>query len=126
MTKELTPLQALQNIKIKLIRTYDGSVGINGNMMFEKEIPIIEKALKDIDYLKALNEAGNNNIKLLLEENRKMKKEFKAVAVIKKRFKISSSPFEPFLKQVTGMTDEEIEILKEGLGYYDENGIKRD
>ena len=64
MTKELTPLQALQNIKIKLIRTYDGSVGINGNMMFEKEIPIIEKALKDIDYLKALNEAGNNNIKL--------------------------------------------------------------
>ena len=93
---------------------------------YKEDLNIIENALKDIEYLKASNEAAKHNIKLLIEENRTMKKEFKAVAVIKKRFKISSSPFEPFLKQVTGMTDEEIDILKEGLGYYDKIRTKRD
>lgn len=119
MNKEITPLEAL---------CYLDDIAHGRKMEYDAhELKLlIEEALKDIDYLKALNEAGNNNIKLLIEENRTMKKEFKAVAVIKKRFKINSSPFEPFLKQVTGMTDEEIETLKEGLGYYDENGIKRD
>lgn len=91
-----------------------------------EEYDIIKKALEDIDYIKDLRENQKHNIEMLIEENRTMKKAFAAVAVIKKRFKISSSPFEPFLKQVTGMTDEEIDILKEGLGYYDKIRTKRD
>ena len=48
-------LDALQKIKLKPMRNYDGSIGMNGNVMFEEEIPVIETALKDAEkYKRAL------------------------------------------------------------------------
>ena len=34
------------------MRSYDNSFGMNGNVMFSKEIPIIEKSLKALEIIK--------------------------------------------------------------------------
>lgn len=79
MNKELSPLEALKNIKLKLMRSYDNSFGMNGNVMFSKKIPIIETALKENERLKICYLEN-----LLNEESKEyIYKKIKALNVIK-------------------------------------------
>ena len=107
------PLLALQNIKLRLMRSYDGSIGKNGNVMFEKEIPVIETALKEYETLRI------DRIEEVL----------KALEIIKKQvvplinfdtFKTSSKEtkyrvYDNELYTYRNLTEEEYELLKEIL-----------
>lgn len=75
MSKDLTPLEALEKLTNYKCSRLSEKVEC-------KEI--IEKALKDIDFLKTLNENQKHNIIMLIEENREMKKSLKALGIIKK------------------------------------------
>ena len=126
---ELTPLQALQNIKFKLMRSYDGSVGMNGNVMFEKEIPVIETALKRLQEQDAIDVFMANLSKdLRITDSRKeaelIAKQLKALEIINNknvdtlRIKITPNVTRYNKKKMYGcknLTKEEYELLKEVL-----------
>lgn len=108
MNKEMTPLEALKQLR---------SQQIGVNVYADELLDIIEKALEDIDYIKALHENQKHNIEMLIEENRTMKKSFRALAIIKeKQVDVRWCGEILDLTFTYKHTKEEYDLLKEVLG----------
>ena len=90
MSKKITPLEALERIGTTLLRNYDGSVGMNGYTLFQKELDIIETALKKLEQIEEISfiiSGGRMSSKTPIAL--KVMRQLKALEIIKKYPKCS-------------------------------------